>query len=117
MGWFGGKQHRVGRRVHIDKISESARDILLGAGFIFEPDVSQADSLWVRKNPQKYLPALGAHQLINHLPEEREIINKASLATHLREYQRSCVPGEVDLSQITQETYCLEVGGSTADVS
>jgi hypothetical protein len=109
MAWFGSKRRTVGRRIHIDEISSSARQILVGGGFTYEPDVNQADSLWVRSNVGQYLPKLGAHQLINHLPEERELINKTNLAMHLREYQRSCVPGEVQLSDICQETYCLDV--------
>jgi len=109
MAWFGSKRRKVGRKVFIDEISESARNILTGGGFTYEPDPGQADSLWVRKNAHKYFPRLASHQVINHLPEESELINKASLARHLREYQRSCLPDDLQLSDICQETWCLDV--------
>lgn len=109
MLWFGRKRRRVGRKVFFDDISTSARQILVGAGFEPCKELEKADSLWVRKSVGRYYPKLAAHQLINHLPEEREIINKTNLATHLREYQRSCVPGDVQLSDFFQETYCLDV--------
>lgn len=109
MAWFGSKRRKVGRKVFVDAISTSARSILVGGGFTYEPDPTQADSLWVRKNVRKYLPNLAPHQLINHLPEEGQLINKANLARHLLEYQRACVPGEIQLSDFCQETWCLDV--------
>jgi hypothetical protein len=108
MLWFGKKSRKVGRSIYLDKISSSARNILLGAGFRQELDLAKADSLWVRKNHTSYFPNLAPHQLINHLPAERELIHKSNLAMHLREYQRSCVPDEAPLSEIFQETYCLD---------
>lgn len=109
MAWFGSKRRRVGRAIHFDKISVSARNILVGAGFVPESEPTKADSLWVREDFRKYLPDLGPHQLINRLPAEREIIHKTNLAMHLQEYQRTCVPGEIELSEFFQETYCLDV--------
>lgn len=108
MLWFGRKRRRVGRKVFFDEISVSAREILVGGGFEPCKDLAQADSLWVRKGVGRYYPQLASHQLINHLPEEREIINKTNLATHLREYQRSCVPGDIQLSEFFQDTYCFD---------
>jgi hypothetical protein len=108
MLWFGKKRKRVGKRIFFDEISISARDILTGAGFESEPDLAKADSLWVREEFRQYLPRLGKDQLINHLFEERQLVHKANLALLLHEYQRSCLPGEIPLDQVAQETYCLD---------
>lgn len=68
---------------------------------------TEADLLWMRKGYDPFFKALTQFQLLNHIPNERRIINKGFLTEHLQNYSRQQSHFDFSLEDFYQETYCL----------
>ncbi len=94
--------------IYFDQRSKSARAAfdLEGLSAVEQPD--RAAMLWMRKGYRQMMDALQPHQLINHIPNERCIINKVRLTRTLQRHESNRTEGCLPLSSFYQETWRLD---------
>jgi len=94
--------------LYCDPQSVHAKKIFEELGLPFTDSCADADLLWMRKGYRQLQFRLSESQLLNHIPNERVLIDKAHLMRHLKAFDRGRSKQALSLSQIAQETYCLD---------
>lgn len=93
--------------VFCDSASTNAKRIFSKCQFNFAEEPEDADLLWMRKRYKPYIDKLGKFQLLNHLPNEREIVNKDLLTENLQGYGETQSKFDFSLNHFYQDSYCL----------
>jgi len=97
-----------GPRIYLDPASTNASRILTQLPVRLVGSGTEADLLWIRKNPREWYDKLGPFQAINHIPSERAMIRKADLARNLHRYGDSHAQDRFSHADFFQPTYCLD---------
>ena len=96
-----------GPRIYFDSASVNASKLLSGLAAERVDSATEADLLWIRKNPGAWYDKLGPLQAINHIPLERCMIRKGDLAQNLHRYGVSQSQATFSHSDFLPTTYCL----------
>jgi hypothetical protein len=83
----------------------------------FASTPQDANVLWMRRGYTHALQNLAPHQTINHLPNERALIDKSHLARGLQRLSESLPGAALPLDDFYPKTFCLETGGLSRAVS
>jgi hypothetical protein len=97
----------VDAAIFTDPPSEIARSVFARHGFRQASDPAVADLLWVRTGYRSLFAQLAPDQILNHLPAEREVVDKGPLTENLKRYATSARPALPPLASFYPETYCL----------
>ena len=73
--------------------------------------------LWMRRGYTHALQNLATHQTINHLPNERALIDKSHLARGLQRLPESLPGAALPLDDFYPQTFCLETAAESGAVS
>ena len=97
------------KTIFCDPHSPNAKEILTELGFPIAADPAGADLFWMRRVGEAFHQSLRECQLLNHLPNERALVNKGDLAHYLKIFDRTRPIGDLALSEFYPETYRLYV--------
>ena len=76
---------------------------------------ARADLLWIRRGYSKYYNRLSRYQLLNHIPGEKQMVDKGSLTQALQLFSTSQTEFTFNLEDFYQETYCLYLKDQAED--
>ncbi len=107
--WFFGKKKQPEEieTVFCDHISTQARKIFADADFDFASTPLEASLIWLRTKYRQYYERLSPYQLINHLPNQRELIEKGPLAKNIRDYTQKHPKEAEAVGTFHPESYLL----------
>lgn len=98
-----------GEALYCDSASTNAKKVFESRYNIID-EADSANLLWIRKGYRKFYNNLDEFQLINHLPNEKSIVNKGRVLEVLRNYEgQNLESGEgfTPMSQFIKRTYRL----------
>lgn len=93
--------------VYCDKASKNAKRVFSEFQPTFPKSPLDADLLWMRKGYKPFMDKLLEFQLLNHLPNEREIVVKNLLTENLQRYNEIQSKFDFPLNYFYQDSYCL----------
>ena len=95
--------------IYWDRKSCNALAIFMGLDAEFTHDASRADLIWLRGRYSEAPRDLGRFQLLNHIPNERALVTKGPLASHLKAFDPAQGTYDLSLSDFLPETYRLDL--------
>ena len=93
--------------IFCDRKSTNARAVFKQWGFDLAADPENADLLWMRDAYASARYHLAEHQVINHLPAERVLVDKGHLTRSLKQFDRTQLRYDFSLRDFYQDTYRL----------
>ena len=99
--------------LYCDPASANARLVFDKMQVQFASTPQDANVLWMRRGYTHALQNLATHQTINHLPNERALIDKSHLARGLQRLPESLPGAALPLDDFYPKTFCLE---TTAEI-
>jgi hypothetical protein len=99
--------------LYCDPASANARLVFDKMQVQFASTPQDANVLWMRRGYTHALQNLAPHQTINHLPNERALIDKSHLARGLQRLSESLPGAALPLDDFYPKTFCLE---TTAEI-
>ena len=75
----------------------------------------RADMLWIRRGFSQLYNRLSRYQLLNHIPGEKQMVDKGRLTQALQTYSGSQTEFPFNLEDFYQQTYCLYLKDQAED--
>lgn len=97
--------------VFCDHISARARCMFADAGYDFASTPHEASLIWLRTKFRQYFDTLSEGQLINHIPTQRELVEKGNLSKNIRSYYAAHPESVKEVEPFHPESYRLYVDG------
>ncbi len=97
--------------VFCDHISARARCMFADAGYEFASTPREASLIWLRTKFRQYFDTLSEGQLINHLPNQRELVEKGDLTKNIQSYYAAHPEAVKEVEPFHPESYRLYVNG------
>ena len=94
--------------LYCDPASPNAKIVFEAMQMQFATTPQKASILWMRRGYTQALQTLARHQTINHLPNERALIDKSNLARGLQSLPESLAGADLPLADFFPQTFCLE---------
>ncbi len=95
--------------VFCDHISARARCMFADAGYEFASTPGEAGLIWLRTKFRQYFDTLTEGQLINHLPNQRELVEKGDLTKNIQSYYSAHPEAAKEVEPFHPESYRLYV--------
>lgn len=101
--------------IYCDNASGNAISVFRELPVSFAKHPARADMLWIRRGYSQFYNRLSRYQLLNHIPGEKQMVNKGFLTQALQAFSETQTEFPFALEDFYQETYCLFLKDQTAD--
>ena len=102
-------------RIYCDKASVNAIRIFREMPVSLVDHAVRADMLWIRRGFSQLYNRLSRYQLLNHIPGEKQMVDKGRLTQALQTYSGSQTEFPFNLEDFYQQTYCLYLKDQAED--